>query len=201
MPERARFLELLPFYVNGTLPEADRAWVEDYVKRHADSAADLAFARRLRDYYKQPLADNGAEAGLARLLDRLRQMRAPAEPKAPFWLRWLATPAFAAVAATVVFVQAGVIAYLLPGSAPEQAAWRSMPARTPPGTQLKVMFRPAADLGDILVLLRGLEARIVAGPGPAGELWIEVPRGKPVADAVAALRKSHLVDDVTNPAP
>ena len=31
---KSRFDELLPFYVNGTLDDTDRAWVDDYLREH-----------------------------------------------------------------------------------------------------------------------------------------------------------------------
>ena len=36
---KARFDELLPFYANGTLSAADRAWVDDYLHAHPSASA------------------------------------------------------------------------------------------------------------------------------------------------------------------
>ena len=38
---KSRFDELLPFYVNGSLPEADRAWVDSYLREHPKAEAEL----------------------------------------------------------------------------------------------------------------------------------------------------------------
>src|SRR5262245_22057547 len=46
---KERFDELLPFYVNETLDEADRAWVDDYLREHPKSAAELQWYRSLQD--------------------------------------------------------------------------------------------------------------------------------------------------------
>ena len=43
-----RFDELLPFYVNGTLAEADREWVDAYLREHAQAAAELDGCRTLQ---------------------------------------------------------------------------------------------------------------------------------------------------------
>ena len=43
-----RFDELLPFYVNGTLAEADREWVEAQLREHPQAAAELDSCRTLQ---------------------------------------------------------------------------------------------------------------------------------------------------------
>src|SRR5688572_8739895 len=45
---KAKFDELLPFYVNGSLSEADRVWVEDYLRQHPGAAAELHWYESLQ---------------------------------------------------------------------------------------------------------------------------------------------------------
>lgn len=198
MSDDRQFAEWLPFLVNGTLPEPERAWMEKYLREHPQAGVELTFARRLNDYFKQPLADTAAEAGLASVLERLRHARRAMPPAVPFWKRWLATPAFAAVAAGLLLVQAGVIAYLLPAAAPQvESMYRSMPAGVQKQAMFKVIFRPSTEFAEILILLRKLEARIVAGPGPSGELWLANASVRSPGEFAEALKDSELVDDVT----
>src|SRR5215208_4266601 len=48
MSERARWLELLPFYVNGTLNPADRRWVQEYLQRNPHLQPQLDFEEAVR---------------------------------------------------------------------------------------------------------------------------------------------------------
>ena len=41
MKMKQHFDELLPFYVNNTLTAADRSWVEDYLRQHPKSLAEM----------------------------------------------------------------------------------------------------------------------------------------------------------------
>ena len=43
-----RFDELLPWYVNGTLSDEDRAWVERHLAEHPDARAELDWYQSLQ---------------------------------------------------------------------------------------------------------------------------------------------------------
>mgnify|MGYP000467520649 CR=1 FL=1 len=43
-----RFSELLPWYVNGSISDEDRAWVDGYLKDHPDARSELSFYQSLQ---------------------------------------------------------------------------------------------------------------------------------------------------------
>src|SRR5262245_294396 len=121
---KQKFDELLPFYVNDTLDESDRAWVDAYLSEHPKSAAELQWYRSLQEAMKRDAPAVSAEIGLDKVMAKIRAERAPARaPAQPSlgermrgWLAALAPqpllrPALAAALAVVV-VQGVVIANL-----------------------------------------------------------------------------------------
>ena len=72
---RRRFLELAPWYVNGTASAADRAWVDDYVCSHPEAHAELARYALLQEKIRADAPPVPPEAGLDRLLRRVRRER------------------------------------------------------------------------------------------------------------------------------
>ena len=80
----ARLQEALPWYLNGTLSESDRAWVEQMLAADqeaaggADLRGQLEFDRRVTEAFEQKVAEIPADVGWARLLQRVRADSAPA---------------------------------------------------------------------------------------------------------------------------
>jgi len=79
---KTRFDELLPFYVNGTLEDPDREWVDTYLREHPKSAAELQWYRTLEETMKRDAPAVSAEVGLDKVMARIRAERAPARAKA-----------------------------------------------------------------------------------------------------------------------
>jgi anti-sigma factor RsiW len=76
---KSRFDELLPFYVNGTLNEADRAWVEEYLREHPTAGAELRWYESLQTKLREDLPPVSSEVGLERAMQRIHAERpAPA---------------------------------------------------------------------------------------------------------------------------
>src|SRR6185295_4822835 len=84
---KSRFDELLPFYVNGTLPEADRAWVDGYLREHPTAAAELNWYRSLQTRLREDVPAVSSEIGMERALHRIRT-----EGPAPQGVRRAAAP-------------------------------------------------------------------------------------------------------------
>jgi hypothetical protein len=80
---RRRFVELAPRHANGTLSAADWAWVEGYVRSHREARAELESHRALRQTIRTDVPAVSPEAGLERLLHRVRCQRRFLEPPAP----------------------------------------------------------------------------------------------------------------------
>lgn len=207
-----RFDELLPFYVNGTLAEADREWVDAYLREHPQAAAELESCRTLQTRIRADVPAVSSEVGLERAIARIRRegpapqlVRRAAPPSR--WERlsqWLSTlvpqpvlkPAFAAALA-VVAVQGVVIVQMVAERDDESSLIRSMPPAgvVEPGPYLKVNFRSDAREADIRLLLVEVHGSLAAGPGQLGDYYVRVPAS--MADAVAGkLKASAIVDAV-----
>jgi anti-sigma factor RsiW len=88
---KSRFDELLPFYVNGTLNDADRAWVDDYLREHPGAAAELRWYESLRTKLVEDAPAVSSEVGMDRALHRMRTEgptpHLPRRAAAPPWCR------------------------------------------------------------------------------------------------------------------
>ncbi|UOD50369.1 hypothetical protein [Orrella daihaiensis] len=107
--ERQRLEELLPFYLNGTLADADRQFVQDALREQPDLSSSVAFSERIQQAV-QALAPEQAPdpARINRLLARLSNAK-PQIKTLPSHNRWfsgwlmaLSGMGVAAVTATLV---------------------------------------------------------------------------------------------------
>jgi hypothetical protein len=206
---KARFDELLPFYVNGTLNTDDRTWIEHYLREHPLAANELNWLRSVQATTQGEVVPASSEVGLERAMQRIRAERAQAAP-APAALSavervrtWLARlvpapmlkPALAGALA-VIALQAVVITAMV-GEREDTSLIRTVP---PVGTTeqpafVKVNFRPDATEADIRMLLLDVQANIASGPGQLGDYYVRVPAWQ--VDAVQAmLGASAIVEGV-----
>jgi hypothetical protein len=209
---KTRFDELLPFYVNGTLDSAERAWVDTYLREHPHAAGELDRCRTLQQRIRADVPAVSSEVGLERALGRIhREGPAPqaARRATPPTLRerlgaWLSTlvpqpvlkPAFAAALA-VVAVQGVVIVQMVAERDDESSLIRSLPPGqvAEQGPYLKVNFKSDAREADIRMLLVQAHGSLAAGPGQLGDYYVRVPA--PQAESLAAqFRASAIVDGV-----
>ena len=206
---KSRFDELLPFYVNGTLEESDRAWVDEYLREHPKSAAELQWYRTLQDTMQRDAPAVSAEVGLDKVMARIRGERAPAraaaKPTEPSfgervrgWLAALAPqpllrPALAGALAVVV-VQGIVIANL--ASTDESTELRTVrPTAVDPGPFLKVNFKADAKEADIRMLLVEINGSLAGGPGQLGDWYVRIPEAR-ITAAADKVKASPIVDGV-----
>lgn len=212
MSTKDQFDELLPFYVNGTLGEADRKWVDAYLQAHPQAGAELDRCRTLQQRIRADVPAVSSEVGLDRALGRIRRegpapqlARRAAQPT--LWERlgdWFSSlvprpvlkPAFAAALA-VVAVQGVVIFQMAAERDDEASLIRSLPPGqvAEQGPYLKVNFRSDAREADIRLLLVEVHGSLAAGPGQLGDYYVRVPAAQ--AQTLAAqLRASAIVDAV-----
>jgi len=204
-----KFDELLPFYVNDTLDQTDRAWVDAYLREHPKSAAELQWYRSLQDTMQRDAPAVSAEVGLDKVMAKIRAERAPAraaaKPAAPSlgermrgWLAALAPqpllrPALAGALA-VVLVQGVVIANLVntDGFADTRA---KQPTVVDPGPFLKVNFKADAREADIRMLLVEIDGSLAGGPGQLGDWYVRIPEAR-ITAAAEKIKASAIVDGV-----
>ncbi len=205
-----KFDELLPFYVNDTLDDSDRASVDAYLREHPKSAAELQWYRSLQETMQRVAPAVSAEIGLDKVMARIRAERAPARSAAKAaapslgerlrgWLAALAPqpllrPALAGALAVVV-VQAFVIANLAtrPDDGSEIRATR--PTVVDPGPFLKVNFKADAREADIRMLLVEIDGTLAGGPGQLGDWYVRSPEAR-IAAAAETVKASGIVDGV-----
>lgn len=201
-PELERFQKLLPFYVNGTVGSDDRNWMIDFLARHPERNAELAFTGKVQKILKTVGADRPADVGLRAILSEIRAEREPL-PRLSRIKDMLTTsfripvPALAGLA-IVVIVQGIVIGSLKQTSLVQDAeTYRG--AMVPPDAdvaQLKVSFSPSASISTISDLLLHTRCRVITGPSETGEYWLAISDPKRIKETVAELRKNSVVDDV-----
>lgn len=205
-----QLLQMLPWYVNGTLDDADRARVDDWLRTDPAAAAELAWFQSLQQKVRADAPDVSDEIGLARTLQRIRAESRPAAVAAPTPRRapvapsfterlrgWLdqfnLSPAFA-MAALVVVVQAGVILNLASGDRDYEQV-RAVTTGTAPttGQLLRVAFKPEAREQEIRLLLVTLQGNIESGPGQLGDYYVRVPVAA-ATDALARLKDAPIIE-------
>jgi len=201
---KSRFDELLPFYVNGTLDAADRAWVESYLREHPQAADELRWLRAVQTTVQNETVAASAEVGMARAMQRIHGERKSAAPaKAHGLAGWLARllsppvlkPMFAGAMA-IVALQAVVISSMM------NERDDTSPIRTPPpvsvtehGAYVKLNFKPDAREADIRMLLIDVQGSLASGPGQLGDYYLRVPESQ-VAAVTAKLNVSPIVEGV-----
>ena len=160
---------------------------------------DERFDRRLREVIQATRSPVPEQQRLARLLDEFRATRAPAT-RAERIARWLATPwrvpapAVAFVAA-LVLIQGLTLLQWLPRDTTPTAATRGDAPPCAGNAAIRVLFKPDAPLGDVVVLLRSLDIGVTAGPSDIGEFWLSLPPGLPASKVLATLGASPLVNE------
>jgi hypothetical protein len=211
---KARFDELLPFYVNGTLDAEARAFVDAWLREHPEAASELHWLESLQARVREQESAASNEVGLERALARIRRdgpaprVAAPAAPVArgSAWERLrdaltrlvpqpMLAPALVGALALVV-VQAGLIGALV-GERGEWSDWRALRGAAPAerGPWLKINFKPDAREADIRLLLVEVHASLAAGPGQLGDWFVRVEPSRLDA-AKAHLEASAIVDAV-----
>lgn len=205
-----QLLQMLPWYVNGTLDDADRARVDDWLRTDPAAAAELAWFQSLQQKVRADAPDVSDEIGLARTLQRIRAESRPAAVAAPTPRRAPATPSFTerlrgwldqfnlspafAMAALVVVVQAGVILNLASGDRDyEQVRAVTTEAAPTTGQLLRVAFKPEAREQEIRLLLVTLQGNIESGPGQLGDYYVRVPAAV-AKDALVRLKDAPIIE-------
>ncbi len=149
---------LIPWYLNGTLDDADRQRVEAFLGENPAAGAEVEFLGQVRGAVRDYQPGSPGEFGLARLRSRIAEQESRDGSRRPGVWRLAA-----AVAMMAVVVQGG----LLYRVSQQDDGYR--PLGQEPGTAgIRVMFDEAATAGQIrdLLLDAGLEIR--GGPGALG---------------------------------
>lgn len=208
---KARFDELIAWYVNGTLKPEDKQWVDNYLRDYPDSRRAISWHEELKkanDITDLRVPD---DIGLRGLHERVNADLATAQPSpmieriARLFATLTSRPAFA-LAATVLLAQTIAIGTLLKQLHDRDqliSQYRGILA-VPQQTQgrlaaLQVTFKSTASEQDIRALLIDIQGHIVDGPKQLGDYTIAVPQ-QAFERAKTVLEQSHIVEFVKLPA-
>ncbi len=208
-----RVWDLLPWYVNGTLPDGERRTVESHLDECPRCREEIVTCQRLGEAIRQTeeIAPVVHPARLARLMDRIDDEERHAGRG---WLRVLQAPwhglaslvrttpplARGALAVQLIFLVAltGLLLHWQqqPAEAPApaplyQTLSQSDPAPATPETtaRLRLVFVEGTTEMEARDLLLGIRGQIVAGPSALGVYTVEVPAGPdPLEKVLSHLR-------------
>lgn len=187
---------LLPWFVNGTLEQDERALVERHLAECVHCRAEIDALQQLQDLHADdaPLPD--ASASFWRLRNRLQAHGAPPRVSSrlhSFGLGWKSAPPWLRGAVAVQAVVVLVLAVALIGPDRPGARYRTLGNATPAASQedarqLVVVFDPHISQAQMHQLIRASQARIIDGPSDAGAYVLAVPaaRASSVRDALRA---------------
>lgn len=189
--------ELLPWYANGTLAEAERTQVAAHLAKCSRCRDELAFLTSLqagvRAVAEEDAAGTPGEFGLKRLLRDVgaEQTRPSPASAARSWWR----PALAAAAVLIIVVQGVTILQM------HQSASRLTPLSgpAPAGAVVQVRFDPDAREAQIRAALQAVGGDLVSGPGALGIYRVRLgdleANAPAVAQRIAELRARRGVID------
>ena len=197
--------ELIPWVVNGTASDSERACVEEHLQGCADCREELEFQRRMqRSLAQEGAQQSSAHAGWSRLRERLDASEpSTSSPSRTRGLRvnersW--TP-WVMAAMLVQGVGLGVLGTALwsrtpAASPPPSYRTLSAPLPAPPRATVRVVFAPSMTLAEMHAVLASAHLQVVSGPSEA-DVWSLGPAGEATdtatEEAVRTLRASASV--------
>ena len=187
--DRERFEQGLPWFVNGTLAPDDAAWMRRQADREPWARAMLAReAALVRAAAAQLAPPPAGDLGLALLMARVGAPAARPPRLRHRLAAWLGRPPFALATAALVVLQFGAVLVL---SLPAE---RELTRGGGAAATVRLRFAPGATEAEARDALRRAGARIVRGPGAAGDYWVTSEVYTP-DELAAALKRSPVVAD------
>jgi len=189
---------LLPWFVNGTLSDDERASVDRHLRECARCRREVEVLRQLQAFCRSVPGGIDAKAGLRNLNGRISaaSRRGSIWPwlerflerwrRAPQWTRWVIVTEFAGAVALTAFVGAH--------DGESSAPYRTLGAssRTSPYGMIAVVFTPDVAEAEMRRIVQAAGARIVDGPTSADAYVLRVPTGHRT-NALVTLRSEPAV--------
>jgi hypothetical protein len=165
--------ELIPWYVNGTLVEAQRGSLLRHLDECADCREEVEAQRVLMHAMRtRPLVENMPHGSLQKLWSRIDSHPAPARAAPPGARRQRLVGWLVAAVVLQAVLTGALTTYLLrtPGERGADAAFRtvSSPSVAPAAPSIRAVFSPTMTLGELQALLERSRLRIVNGPTQDG---------------------------------
>jgi len=189
---------VLPWFVNGTLSDDERASVDRHLRECARCRREVEGLRQLQAFCRSAPASVDATAGLRDLNDpvsvasrrgsmgRWLQRFLEHWRRAPQWTRWVIVAQFAGAVSLTAFVGA----HDVESSAPYRTLGAPSPAS--PYGAIAVVFMPDIAEAEMRRILQAAGARIVDGPTSTDAYVLQVPAGHR-SNALVTLRSEPAV--------
>ncbi|MEA2559949.1 MAG: hypothetical protein QOH06_1453 [Acidobacteriota bacterium] len=181
-----RIWELLPWYANGTLGEAERRTVEEHAAQCERCREEMQACRQLGEAVRLTAveAPTPHPARLSRLMSRLdeaegsstRARLAGLLTATPKPVRWVLSGQLAAL----LLLAAGWMRMPLspPSPPPAQFTTLSDAVAVAGGQQVRVVFADGATERQIRDVLLPIGGQLAGGPSPLGVYTVELPEGR-----------------------
>ncbi len=182
----SRLEDALPWYLNGTLGEEDRQWVESQL---AGSEEALAFDREIEAELQARAREIPADIGWSSLLARVRADGAPAravpeaEPEtfgrrvSRFFAQWL-SPRVGMAMAVLIAVQTVGIGVLVNDRAGHETVTYRSGGQVAPVAVIRALFPEELTERRMREALSDAGLTIVDGPTPLGEYFLRGPEAE-----------------------
>jgi hypothetical protein len=197
--EERRALELLPWYVNGTLEGAERELVGRQVRTSLTCRKELERLRRLQKLIQRDDAE-AAETDLAfeRLMARIRASDAQGKARPQLgatktaWTRW-------AIAASLAAATVAGWAWWTATPDLRPRLYETLTAPSPADVRIRIVFAPGVSETERQQLLASHGLSVVGSPTQDGIVTLAFKEDADRAAIVAALKQDARIAFVTTP--
>jgi hypothetical protein len=190
-----RALELMPWYVNGTLEGAERELVRSQVLASLTCRKELERLRRLQELMKHDDAEAIAtDRGFEKLMARIHATEATATSPSGGIVQL-------AIAASLVAAATALAWWWVAAPVTAPAPYETMTTGQPAGAavRLRVVFEPGIGKAERQAVLALHRLTAVAPPTAEGVYTLAFPHDADQATIVAALREDPRIRLVTSP--
>jgi hypothetical protein len=164
-------LELLPWFVNGTLAEDERVAVERHVRNCLPCRVALQEQHQLGGLLKQqPTVPLSAEVGFERLLAEIDAARRP-----PGEARTQRLARFASVTALAASLVLAVWLVIVGGDARRDATFVTATDPSSGYVGLDIVFAPQVSEAELRALIQEIDGVITGGPSEIGRYRVRLP--------------------------
>jgi len=197
--------ELLPWFVLGTLDQAETALVQEHLRQCAQCQADLELQRKVQGLELPLRSKLDVESALAKLRPQLLPQPLPQaqigvdrrvafgerwqawrEQAQRLWMPWMLGLQTAALATLCIVVWHGQ------ARNDENNDFHVLGAEVQGGNNIAVMFKPQTSEQELRRILQASNTRLAGGPTVAGAYLLKVGDAQR-AQALAALRREPAV--------
>lgn len=190
--QHSRILELLPWYVNGTLSEAEHEEIKDHLRHCLSCNAALREEQALKKLIGgQHPGSVEAQHGLTSLLQRIDQPRRPAGTMSltsRAWRYGLAAAAGGLIVWGFIAVSDG------PAGVEQEAGFSTLSSATRGSpNHIDLIFQVEPDAAFVSAFVDEIDAAIVSGPSDIGRYTLEIQSERDVDDLIASLRRDPRV--------